>query len=264
MGVRVAVGSAVGVRVSDSGGGSEGGSGGFNHVGSLPMMCVLRKTLLSLHLVLPRSVPQTGSRRARPREWTVEPWTGASWRSSLGRTRADSFHSMYWSTSGAGSCRVPCLDLAGSTVRFVLLTFAAPPALPLSLPAIHSPSFPNRPPHLAHLLTARLLVAASTLSPTLTAPCTPRRVPRRPQLSCHITRTTPETHKLIRDNLHETPKYGGWLPANGPRYCPSIEDKIVRFADKESHQIFLEVTDGITSISWRPGGLFGDAAQAYR
>lgn len=63
----------------------------------------------------------------------------------------------------------------------------------------------------------------------------------RPQLSCYITRTTAETHRIIRDNLHETPKYGGWLPANGPRYCPSIEDKIVRFADKDSHQIFLEV-----------------------
>lgn len=62
----------------------------------------------------------------------------------------------------------------------------------------------------------------------------------REQLSCYLTHTTAETHRIIRDNLHETPKYGGWLPASGPRYCPSIEDKIVRFADKESHQIFLE------------------------
>ena len=61
-----------------------------------------------------------------------------------------------------------------------------------------------------------------------------------PQLSCHITRTTAATHQLIRDNLHLTPIYGGFLDAKGPRYCPSIEDKIVRFADKESHQIFLE------------------------
>ena len=60
------------------------------------------------------------------------------------------------------------------------------------------------------------------------------------QMSCHLTRTTLETHKLIRDNLHETPTYGGWVEARGPRYCPSIEDKIVRFADKDSHQIFLE------------------------
>lgn len=62
----------------------------------------------------------------------------------------------------------------------------------------------------------------------------------RPQMSCYLTRTTAETHKLIRDNLAETPVYGGWVDARGPRYCPSIEDKIVRFADKESHQIFLE------------------------
>lgn len=61
-----------------------------------------------------------------------------------------------------------------------------------------------------------------------------------PQLSCHVTRTTAATHQLIRDNLHLTPIYGGFLDAKGPRYCPSIEDKIVRFAEKASHQIFLE------------------------
>jgi tRNA uridine 5-carboxymethylaminomethyl modification enzyme len=59
-------------------------------------------------------------------------------------------------------------------------------------------------------------------------------------MSCHITRTTAATHQLIRDNLHLTPIYGGHLDSKGPRYCPSIEDKIVRFAGKESHQIFLE------------------------
>ncbi|MFQ3584713.1 MAG: tRNA uridine-5-carboxymethylaminomethyl(34) synthesis enzyme MnmG [Cyanobacteriota bacterium] len=62
----------------------------------------------------------------------------------------------------------------------------------------------------------------------------------REQMDCHLTRTTPETHRIIRENLHETPVYGGWVDAKGPRYCPSIEDKIVRFADKESHQIFIE------------------------
>ena len=62
----------------------------------------------------------------------------------------------------------------------------------------------------------------------------------REQMNCHLTRTTAETHKLIRDNLHLSPVYGGWVEAKGPRYCPSIEDKIVRFADKESHQIFIE------------------------
>ena len=60
------------------------------------------------------------------------------------------------------------------------------------------------------------------------------------QVSCYITRTTRMTHKLIKDNLHLTPIYGGFIDSKGPRYCPSIEDKIVKFADKESHQIFLE------------------------
>jgi tRNA uridine 5-carboxymethylaminomethyl modification enzyme len=59
-------------------------------------------------------------------------------------------------------------------------------------------------------------------------------------MSCHITRTTAATHELIRDNLQLTPIYGGFIDSKGPRYCPSIEDKIVRFADKDSHQIFLE------------------------
>jgi len=62
----------------------------------------------------------------------------------------------------------------------------------------------------------------------------------REQMNCYITRTTAETHQLIRENLHLSPVYGGWVDAKGPRYCPSIEDKIVRFADKQSHQIFIE------------------------
>ncbi|NJR50357.1 MAG: tRNA uridine-5-carboxymethylaminomethyl(34) synthesis enzyme MnmG [Leptolyngbyaceae cyanobacterium CSU_1_3] len=62
----------------------------------------------------------------------------------------------------------------------------------------------------------------------------------REQMPCHLTRTTPETHRIIRENLHLSPVYGGWVDAKGPRYCPSIEDKIVRFADKDSHQIFIE------------------------
>ena len=60
------------------------------------------------------------------------------------------------------------------------------------------------------------------------------------QMSCHITRTTAATHQLIKGNLHLTPIYGGFIDSKGPRYCPSIEDKIVRFTDKDSHQIFLE------------------------
>jgi len=60
------------------------------------------------------------------------------------------------------------------------------------------------------------------------------------QLPCYLTHTTATTHQIIRDNLHLSPMYAGDIDAKGPRYCPSIEDKIVRFADKQSHQIFLE------------------------
>ncbi|MBY0358646.1 MAG: tRNA uridine-5-carboxymethylaminomethyl(34) synthesis enzyme MnmG [Candidatus Obscuribacterales bacterium] len=60
------------------------------------------------------------------------------------------------------------------------------------------------------------------------------------QLPCHQTRTTARTHELIRANLHESPMYSGMIHGVGPRYCPSIEDKVVRFADKESHSFFLE------------------------
>ena len=63
---------------------------------------------------------------------------------------------------------------------------------------------------------------------------------RMPQVSCHVTYTTPKTHEIIRDNLHRSPMYSGTIQGVGPRYCPSIEDKIVRFADKDRHQIFLE------------------------
>ncbi len=62
----------------------------------------------------------------------------------------------------------------------------------------------------------------------------------RESMDCHLTRTTAETHRIIQENLHMSPIYGGWVDSKGPRYCPSIEDKIVRFADKQSHQIFLE------------------------
>lgn len=61
-----------------------------------------------------------------------------------------------------------------------------------------------------------------------------------PQLDCHITWTTPQAHDLIRANLDRSPMYTGQISSRGPRYCPSIEDKVVRFSDKERHQIFLE------------------------
>lgn len=65
-------------------------------------------------------------------------------------------------------------------------------------------------------------------------------VEKEEQLPCYLTYTTPETHEIIRKNLHRSPLYGGEITGTGPRYCPSIEDKVVRFADKERHQIFVE------------------------
>ena len=62
----------------------------------------------------------------------------------------------------------------------------------------------------------------------------------RNQVDCHIAYTNPETHRIILDNLHRSPLYGGMIEGVGPRYCPSIEDKVVRFSDKERHQIFVE------------------------
>lgn len=62
----------------------------------------------------------------------------------------------------------------------------------------------------------------------------------RPQIPCYITYTNPQTHRIIKENLHRAPLYTGQIKAVGPRYCPSIEDKVVRFADKEEHQVFLE------------------------
>ena len=64
--------------------------------------------------------------------------------------------------------------------------------------------------------------------------------PPLPQVGCWITATGPEVHKIIRENLHRAPMYSGQIQSTGPRYCPSIEDKVVRFADKDRHQIFLE------------------------
>jgi tRNA uridine 5-carboxymethylaminomethyl modification enzyme len=61
-----------------------------------------------------------------------------------------------------------------------------------------------------------------------------------PQTLCHITRTTAHSHKIVRENLHRTAMYSGAISGSGPRYCPSIEDKIAKFGDRESHQIFLE------------------------
>jgi tRNA uridine 5-carboxymethylaminomethyl modification enzyme len=75
-----------------------------------------------------------------------------------------------------------------------------------------------------------------------------------PQVQCHITRTTPETHDLIRRHVHRSAMYSGRISSRGPRYCPSIEDKIVRFADRETHQIFLE-PEGLDDDTVYPNGI---------
>ncbi len=75
-----------------------------------------------------------------------------------------------------------------------------------------------------------------------------------PQISCHITYTTAETHKIVSDNLRKSSVYSGQIGSSGPRYCPSIEDKIYRFADKPRHQIFLE-PEGLDDDTVYPNGL---------
>ncbi len=74
------------------------------------------------------------------------------------------------------------------------------------------------------------------------------------QLDCHITQTTPEVHEIIRANLHRAPMYSGQIQGTGPRYCPSIEDKVVRFADRDHHQIFLE-PEGRNTLEYYCNGI---------
>jgi tRNA uridine 5-carboxymethylaminomethyl modification enzyme len=75
-----------------------------------------------------------------------------------------------------------------------------------------------------------------------------------PQVLCHITRTTAETHKIIQANIHRAPMYSGQIDSRGPRYCPSIEDKVVRFNERDSHQIFLE-PEGLDDTTVYPNGI---------
>jgi tRNA uridine 5-carboxymethylaminomethyl modification enzyme len=75
-----------------------------------------------------------------------------------------------------------------------------------------------------------------------------------PQVACGITATTPATHAVIRQNLHRSPMYSGQIESTGPRYCPSIEDKVVRFAERERHQIFLE-PEGLDDSTIYPNGI---------
>jgi tRNA uridine 5-carboxymethylaminomethyl modification enzyme len=75
-----------------------------------------------------------------------------------------------------------------------------------------------------------------------------------PQIQCGITRTTSATHEVIRANVHRSPMYSGQIKSSGPRYCPSIEDKIVRFGDRDGHQIFLE-PEGLDDTTVYPNGI---------
>lgn len=75
-----------------------------------------------------------------------------------------------------------------------------------------------------------------------------------PQIQCYITHTSGKTHEIIRAKLHRAPMYSGQIESIGPRYCPSIEDKVVRFSEKERHQVFLE-PEGLDDISVYPNGI---------
>jgi tRNA uridine 5-carboxymethylaminomethyl modification enzyme len=74
------------------------------------------------------------------------------------------------------------------------------------------------------------------------------------QVPCYITHTNEKTHDVIRNNLDRSPMYAGVIEGIGPRYCPSIEDKVMRFADRNQHQIFLE-PEGLTSNEIYPNGI---------
>ena len=99
---------------------------------------------------------------------------------------------------------------------------------------------------------ARLERQPSDADPWTMSPLTRARA--LPQLSCAITRTTEATHAIIAANLHRSPMFTGAIEASGPRYCPSIEDKIHRFADRDSHQLFLE-PEGLDDHLIYPNGL---------
>ena len=75
-----------------------------------------------------------------------------------------------------------------------------------------------------------------------------------PQIECGITRTVAPTHEIIRDNVHRSPMYSGQIASRGPRYCPSIEDKIVKFGERDGHQIFLE-PEGLDDHTVYPNGI---------
>ena len=77
---------------------------------------------------------------------------------------------------------------------------------------------------------------------------------QKPQIKCYLTHTVSRTHEIIRKNIHRSPMYSGVIEGVGPRYCPSIEDKVVKFADKDSHQVFLE-PEGLSTDEWYIDGM---------
>ncbi len=85
----------------------------------------------------------------------------------------------------------------------------------------------------------------------------------RPQVDCHVTWTTPAVHELVRANLHRAPLYAGRIAGTGVRYCPSIEDKVVRFADRDRHQIFLE-PEGLDDATVYPNGISTSLPEAVQ
>jgi tRNA uridine 5-carboxymethylaminomethyl modification enzyme len=99
---------------------------------------------------------------------------------------------------------------------------------------------------------ARLAVQPSDVDPWTMSPMSRSRP--LPQLACAITRTTEATHEIIRSGLDRSPLYGGAIAGEGPRYCPSIEDKIHRFGDRDGHQVFLE-PEGIDDAAVYPNGI---------
>ncbi|MDE2405770.1 MAG: tRNA uridine-5-carboxymethylaminomethyl(34) synthesis enzyme MnmG, partial [Sphingomonadales bacterium] len=99
---------------------------------------------------------------------------------------------------------------------------------------------------------ARLEEQASDAEPWRMSPLTAHRA--NPQVFCAITRTNPRSHDVIRANLHRSPLFSGAIGASGPRYCPSIEDKIHRFADRDGHQVFLE-PEGLDTHLVYPNGI---------
>ena len=84
-----------------------------------------------------------------------------------------------------------------------------------------------------------------------------------PQIQCGITRTNEATHRIVRDNVHRSPMYSGQISSRGPRYCPSIEDKIVRFGERDGHQIFLE-PEGLEDSTVYPNGISTSLPEAVQ